>query len=86
MKKLQSLKRANPDLIQQARGLGLMAGVELKINAGKLLPLFYERGVLVCTASDKVIRIVPPLVIMQRQLDTFIEIFADVLKQVRKKK
>lgn len=86
LKKLQSLKRANPDLIQQARGLGLMAGVELKINAGKLLPLFYERGVLVCTASDKVIRIVPPLVIMQRQLDTFIKIFDDVLKQVRKKK
>jgi len=86
IKKLQSLEKANSDLVQEVRGLGLLVGVELKINAEKLLPLFYERGVLVCTASEKVIRAVPPLIIAQRQIDTFVDIFADILNEVRKKK
>ena len=85
LKKLRSLKEANPDLIRDVRGLGLMVGVELKIYAGKLIPMFHERGVLVCTAGDKVIRAIPPLIITQRQLDTFVETFADVLKQVSEK-
>jgi len=85
LNKLHFLKKTNPDLIKESRGLGLMVGVELKIKADQLLPLFYERGVLACTAGDKVIRAVPPLIITQRQLDTFIEIFADILKQVQKK-
>ena len=86
LKKLHFLKKTNPDLIQEPRGLGLMVGVELKIKADQLLPMFHERGVLACTAGDKVLRAVPPLIITTRQLDTFVETFARVLKQVRKKK
>lgn len=84
IKRLNSIKAAFPDLIAEVRGLGLLIGVELKVKASGLLDLFFKRGVLVCTAGEKVIRIVPPLVISRRQLETFLSIFGEVLDETRK--
>jgi len=85
MRRLQALKSSFPDLVAEIRGLGLLVGVELKVRASDLLPLFYKRGYLVCTAGEKVIRIIPPLVITMRQLDSFVRVFAQVLETVRKR-
>ncbi|HLA40480.1 MAG TPA: aminotransferase class III-fold pyridoxal phosphate-dependent enzyme, partial [Candidatus Glassbacteria bacterium] len=84
LRKLRILKDNFQDLVVQVRGLGLLAGVELNVDAGKLLPMFHERGVLVCTAGQKVVRVVPPLVITSRQIDVFLGVFADVLEEARK--
>ena len=83
LKRLSYLKSVHPDLIKEVRGLGLLCGIELKVDAPKLLPLFYERGVLICTAGEKVLRVVPPLVITTRLIDAFIEVLGEVLNQVR---
>jgi acetylornithine/N-succinyldiaminopimelate aminotransferase len=79
--RLQSLKERFPDKVVAVRGLGLMAGVELSFEAAKLLQQFYDHGVLVCTAGERVIRAVPPLIISKHQIDRFVRIFADILKQ-----
>ena len=84
LRKLRILKDNFQDLVVQVRGLGLLAGVELNVDAGKLLPMFHERGVLVCTAGQKVVRVVPPLVITSRQIDVFLGVFSDVLEEARK--
>jgi len=84
LRRLKILKDGYSDLVVQTRGLGLLAGVELNLDAGKLVPLFHERGVLVCTAGQKVIRVVPPLVITNRQIDVFVNVFAEVLDEARK--
>jgi len=82
--RLNFLKVNYPDLIAEVRGIGLLVGVELKVKAANLLELFHKRGILVCTAGEKVIRVIPPLVITRRQLDLFITKFTSVLDEVRK--
>ncbi|MBW7996726.1 MAG: aspartate aminotransferase family protein [Candidatus Glassbacteria bacterium] len=82
---LEKLKKQFPSLVVAARGLGLMAGLELNINAAPLIGDFRERGVLVCPAGARVIRAVPPLVISLKQIDTFIDVFAGVLKNAEKR-
>ncbi|MBN2289883.1 MAG: aspartate aminotransferase family protein [Candidatus Glassbacteria bacterium] len=79
--RLKHLKKKFPDKIATVRGLGLMVGVELSFEAAPLLRQFRERGVLVCTAGEKVIRAVPPLIISKRQIDRFIHVFADILEK-----
>ncbi|KPU62381.1 acetylornithine aminotransferase, partial [Thermococcus sp. EP1] len=50
------------------RGKGLMLGVLLKENAGKYVEKLQERGLLVNTAGNKVIRLLPPLIITKEQM------------------
>ncbi|MEA2062595.1 MAG: aspartate aminotransferase family protein [Gemmatimonadota bacterium] len=76
---LNGLKTRFPDKVVEARGLGLMAGVELSFSAGTLLEKFFERGFLVCTAGERVVRVLPPLIITKRQIDSFIRAFGDIL-------
>jgi len=81
--RLKQLKQRFPDKVVAVRGLGLMVGVELSFKAAPLLQQFYDRGVLVCTAGERVIRVVPPLVISKRQIDIFVRAFAHVLEQAK---
>jgi acetylornithine/N-succinyldiaminopimelate aminotransferase len=83
LQRLEEVKKAHPQLVAAVRGVGLMAGVELYLGAAGLLPKFFRRGVLVCTAGEKVLRIIPPLVITRPQIDTFIRAFTEVLDEVR---
>lgn len=50
------------------RGKGLMLGVLLKENAGKYVEKLQERGLLVNTAGNRVIRLLPPLIITKEQM------------------
>jgi len=79
--RLVELQQSFPDKVLDVRGLGLMAGVELTFEAAPLLQQFYDRGLLVCTAGERVIRTVPPLVITRRQIDFFVRAFADILEK-----
>jgi len=81
LERLKQLKQRFPDNVVAVRGLGLMVGVELSFEAAPLLQQFYDHGVLVCTAGERVIRVVPPLVINKGQIDTFVQTFADILKK-----
>lgn len=70
---LQALAAAYPDVIKEARGMGLMLGLELtKEGAGGLLMAeLVEHGVLAAYTlnNPKVIRLEPPLVITRGQID-----------------
>ena len=63
------------------RGMGLMIGIQVKDGwtnkeiASKLI----ENGLLVLTAGPKTIRLLPPLVISQEEMDTGLAALKDVL-------
>ena len=82
LQRLEELAEKFPSLVVAVRGLGLLAGVELRVDAGPLVDNFRERGVLVCVAGPRVIRAVPPLVISNEQIDFFVNVFAEVLGDV----
>jgi ornithine--oxo-acid transaminase len=86
MGKLRALK--NP-LIRDVRGKGLLIGIELdtrKINARTVCEELLKAGLLTKETHHTVIRLAPPLVTSQRQLDQAVNILRRVLAQVRRSK
>jgi acetylornithine/LysW-gamma-L-lysine aminotransferase len=71
---------ATSSLIREVRGLGLMLGIELREHAQPHLKALAERGVLALTASPHVIRLVPPLVIEDEQLEQVATALEEVLR------
>jgi predicted acetylornithine/succinylornithine family transaminase len=66
------------DSVSGTRGVGLMWGVELTVPAGPVVAAALESGVLTTAAGEQVLRLLPPLVITEAEIDEGI----DVLKQV----
>lgn len=70
---LKKLADAYPDVIREARGMGLMLGLELTKEGvgGLLMAELVEHGVLAAYTlnNPKVIRLEPPLVITRAQID-----------------
>jgi 4-aminobutyrate aminotransferase len=91
--KLMELQRRF-HLIGDVRGKGLMIGIELvkdrqtKEKAiderSKVIQACFEKGLLILGAGENVIRFSPPLIITQREADTALAIFEEVLKKVEK--
>jgi len=54
------------------RGEGLMIGIELDRPCAELVAIAREQGVLINVTSDKVIRLVPPLIYAQAEADVLI--------------
>ena len=72
-KGLVKLGRKYGGRIVEVRGLGLMLGVELSTEAAPLVKALRGKGVLITKAGDKVLRIVPPLVVKPQQVKQFLE-------------
>lgn len=79
--KLEGLKAKYP-CIKELRGLGLMVGIELTSEAKPVMKGLLEHGVIVVTAGLNTIRLLPPLVITDENIDEFIAVFDKVLSQV----
>ena len=56
-------------IIREIRGAGLMWGLELSRDAAAIVPAGLERGVVVNRTADTVVRLLPPLVITQSEVD-----------------
>ena len=66
--------------IKDIRALGLMVGVELTApDAKRVLTEAMERGLLMSAIGDHVLRLVPPLIITQSDVDVAIDVLAAVV-------
>jgi acetylornithine/LysW-gamma-L-lysine aminotransferase len=66
-------------LVREVRGLGLMVGIEIKQKVAPHLQSLMEKGVLALPAGMTVIRLLPPLVITQSQIDRVVIALQEVL-------
>jgi predicted acetylornithine/succinylornithine family transaminase len=66
-------------LIKEVRGLGLMIGVDLRKRSTPYLKALMDRGVMALPAGSTVLRLLPPLVITDEQLDTVCDTVEEVL-------
>jgi len=77
---LQQIAARHPKLLKEARGLGLMLGVEFTdSDIGKLvIGTMVHRGVVAAYTlnNPKVIRFEPPLIITRAEIDKVLEVFA----------
>ncbi|MCQ2010989.1 MAG: aspartate aminotransferase family protein [Sporolactobacillus sp.] len=80
--KLNDLKEKYANQLIDVRGLGLLIGVETTAPAIDIVNQLREKHqVLILTAGKHVLRILPPLVTNETEIDTFIAALDDVLKE-----
>ena len=75
----QRFERSMPSKVRELRQLGLMIGIELKEKARPHLESLLERGVLALPAGPTVIRLLPPLVISDAEIDAVVDHLHTVL-------
>jgi predicted acetylornithine/succinylornithine family transaminase/N-acetyl-ornithine/N-acetyl-lysine deacetylase len=80
---LQRLGTLHSPLIREVRGKGLLLGIELKRRVQPYLEALSERGVLALQAGSNVIRLLPPLVITEEQLECVLDVMEEVLLEGR---
>jgi len=68
-------------IVRDVRGLGLLQGLELDIDAKAVVADCLSRGVLVNATSERVLRFVPPLIITQQEIDRVLDILSAILNQ-----
>ncbi|WP_428277218.1 aspartate aminotransferase family protein [Candidatus Palauibacter sp.] len=71
--------RRRPGRVRAVRQVGLMIGVELRERCRPYLGALAERGVLALPAGTTVIRLLPPLVITEAQIDEVADTLTEVL-------
>jgi N-acetyl-ornithine/N-acetyl-lysine deacetylase len=76
---LERLRKLRTPLIREVRGRGLLLGIELSRRAQPYLEALFERGILVLQAGPNVIRLLPPLVITEAQLERVLVAVEEVL-------
>jgi len=80
---LARLRRIESPVIEEVRGLGLMVGIQLRERVAPYLDALARSGVLALAAGPKVLRLLPPLTIDERDLETVTEVLERVLGEAQ---
>ena len=75
-----SLRSANLPGVREVRGLGLLIGLELKAKVTPVLQALQARGVLALPAGNTVLRLLPPLVISEEDLECVQHAISEALR------
>jgi acetylornithine/N-succinyldiaminopimelate aminotransferase len=82
---LRTLALKHP-IIVEARGAGLMRGLELRVDAAPVVEQARQQGLLVNRTNEKVVRLLPPLTVEQADIDRAVDmldaVFAAVPQEV----
>ncbi len=77
---LQSELAGLPGFVE-IRGQGLMLGIELDRNCGELLGRAAEAGLLLSVTADRVIRLVPPLILSADEAAQIVAILCPLIRE-----
>ena len=58
-----------PSLFEVARGMGLLRGIKCRVPVGQVQAACLSEGLMAITAGENTLRIAPPLVITEGDLD-----------------
>ena len=68
--------------ISAVRGLGMMIGIETSASLSKIVEAARQKGLIILTAGENVIRLLPPLTISREEIQQGIAILKEVFSQV----
>lgn len=77
---MDELRACELSQVREARGLGLMIGIELRGRVTPVLQALQERGIIALPAGLHVLRLLPPLVITRDELETILAAIKEVLR------
>jgi acetylornithine/N-succinyldiaminopimelate aminotransferase len=78
--KLYELK-ARHAVIEDVRGMGLLLGMQLKIDGRPLVTQCMENGFLINCIQEKILRFIPPLIISTEEIGQLVECLDQILTQ-----
>lgn len=85
----QALAKRFPEVVAQVRGLGLLVGMELRSEgyAGAIIPEVLKRGVTVAWTLNmqRVIRLEPPLIVSEEEVQTALQALSAGVESAREK-
>jgi acetylornithine/N-succinyldiaminopimelate aminotransferase len=79
-KRLNELKKKH-SIIKEVRGMALMAGIELTIEGKNIYEECLKRRLLINCTQGNVLRIMPPLVVREKEVDRAVEILDQILTE-----
>lgn len=83
--KLQEIQKENSYYVQEVRHAGMMFGISVNDtneNVKKLQLELMEKGILVDVTQGNIIRLLPPYIITEKEIDVFINEFISVIHSV----
>ncbi|MCG5501908.1 aminotransferase class III-fold pyridoxal phosphate-dependent enzyme, partial [Ectothiorhodospira lacustris] len=67
--------------VRDIRGKGLMLGIELDRPCAELVALALEAGLLINVTAERVIRLLPPLIIERAEADQIVDTVSDLVER-----
>ncbi len=66
---LETIVATHPGIAEEVRGSGLLRGIKLASDSREMVSTLRDNGLLTVAAGDNVIRMLPPLIVEQAQID-----------------
>ena len=67
--------------VREIRGMGMMLGIELTRPCGELVNRCADKGLLISVTAERVVRLVPPLIMTTAEADEVVAILCPLIKQ-----
>ncbi|MFV9876230.1 MAG: aspartate aminotransferase family protein [Rickettsiales endosymbiont of Dermacentor nuttalli] len=82
LNKLSKLKKKYPYIIDSIRGKGLMIGIKTHMSNSQIIDLLRENKLLTAPAADNVIKVYPPLIVTETEINKAIDIMEHSFSQL----
>jgi acetylornithine/N-succinyldiaminopimelate aminotransferase len=79
--RLETFAESYPKLFAEVRGAGLLLGIRCVVTAADFVTKLRQNGLLTLTAGDNVLRILPPLIVGEREIDEALDIMNKVARE-----
>lgn len=73
-------KVADNSHVEAIRHVGMMIGIQCDTDISKLVPALLEEGLLVLSAGETVVRLLPPLTVTEAEMDQAVTLIAEALE------
>ena len=81
-KGLKKIKDKYPKIIQEIRGIGLIKGLKMVVDNDEFIKKLMNNKMLTIKASENVIRLFPPLIVKNEELDEALDKIQTVCKEM----
>ena len=79
--RLEMLVGSYPKLFAELRGAGLLLGIRCVVPAADIVTKLRQNGLLCLTAGENVLRILPPLIVGEREIDEALDVMNKVARE-----
>ena len=79
---LNEIKKKYPKVINEVRGQGLMKGIKVSVDNTEFIKKLTNHKMLTVKAEENVVRLFPPLIVENKELDEAINKIEIVCKEI----